>query len=152
MNVVTGVFVDSVLASAKADKEQYLLNNAREIFKTADEEMDWAAFQGKMNTPQMLEFFRGIDVDPSEAQGIFSLIDLNESGSINADEFLNGCVKLQGPSKALETAVLLQEPGTGRLYRAPGSLSGVRDGSALSRARTPMPVVLGIVPKRALRA
>jgi len=109
MNVVTGVFVDSVLASAKADKEQFLLNNARELFKTSDEEMDWEAFKGKIDMPQMIEFFRGIDVDPSEAQGIFSLIDLDESGSVNADEFLNGCVRLQGPSKALETAVLLQE-------------------------------------------
>lgn len=32
------------------------------------QEMDWAAFQSKMDTPQMLEFFRGIDVDPSEAK------------------------------------------------------------------------------------
>jgi len=109
MNVVTGVFVDSVLASAKVDKEQFLLNQARGLFSSQDEEMDWAAFQSKMDTPQMLEFFRGIDVDPSEAKGIFSLIDVDESGSINADEFLNSCVRLQGPSKALETAVLMQE-------------------------------------------
>lgn len=109
MNVVTGVFVDSVLASAKADKEQYLLNSARQLFSTAEEEIDWEAFQKKMDNPQMLDFFKGIDVDPSEAKGIFSLIDADESGSINADEFLNGCVRLHGPSKALETAVLLHE-------------------------------------------
>eukprot|EP00428_Durinskia_dybowskii_P003012 CAMPEP_0170300966 /NCGR_PEP_ID=MMETSP0116_2-20130129/50730_1 /TAXON_ID=400756 /ORGANISM="Durinskia baltica, Strain CSIRO CS-38" /LENGTH=418 /DNA_ID=CAMNT_0010552763 /DNA_START=39 /DNA_END=1295 /DNA_ORIENTATION=- len=109
MNVFTGVFVDSVLASAKSDKEQFLLNNARSLFKTNDEEMDWDTFNSKLGNPQMLEFFKGIDVDPSEAKGIFTLIDVDESGSITADEFLNSCVRLQGPSKALETAVLMQE-------------------------------------------
>jgi len=109
LNVVTGVFVDSVLASAKADKEQYLLNSARQLFKTKEEEMDWASFQSKMHSPQMLEFFKGIDVDPSDAKSIFSLIDADESGSISVDEFLNGCVRLHGPSKALETAVLSHE-------------------------------------------
>lgn len=108
MNVVTGVFVDSVLVSAKADKESFLLNNARELFETLDEEMDWEAFEAKIETPQMQEFFKGIDVDPDEAKGIFQLLDLDESGSVNADEFFSGCVRLRGPAKALDSALMLR--------------------------------------------
>jgi len=36
MNVVTGIFVENVLISARADKDHYLVSNARDIFKSLD--------------------------------------------------------------------------------------------------------------------
>mmetsp|Transcript_109245 Transcript_109245/g.315673 ORF Transcript_109245/g.315673 Transcript_109245/m.315673 type:complete len:683 (-) Transcript_109245:464-2512(-) len=112
MNVVTGVFVESVLLSARTDKDYYLVANAREIFKTVDGgvngEMTLDDFMHKVHTPEMREFFKGIDVDPSEAKSLFSLIDLDESGAIDAEEFLRACVRLRGPAMALDAAVLVQ--------------------------------------------
>uniref|UniRef100_A0A7S4QBX5 EF-hand domain-containing protein n=1 Tax=Alexandrium monilatum TaxID=311494 RepID=A0A7S4QBX5_9DINO len=114
MNVVTGVFVESVLLSAKADRDIYLMNSAREIFKSVDGGINsgilsWDDFQEKLATPQMQDFFKHIDVDVSEAKGLFRLLDTDGSGSISADEFLNGCIRLRGPAKALDAAVLIEE-------------------------------------------
>merc|ERR1712232_1400200 len=116
LNVVTGVFVESVLASAKKDKDLFMVNNARELFQTDLEDhtglhsaMTWEVFEGKMDAPQMQEFFKAIDVHPSEAKGLFDLLDLDNSGSISADEFLNGCFRLRGAAKALDLALLIQE-------------------------------------------
>jgi len=113
MNVVTGIFVENVLISARADKDHYLVSNARDIFKTLDGgvngEMTMEDFLDKADTPEMIEFFKGIDVDPSEAASLFSLIDLDGSGSIDAEEFLRACIRLRGPAMALDTAGLVQQ-------------------------------------------
>lgn len=109
MNVVTGIFVDSVLVSAKQDKDQFLLNNAREIFRDADNgNFTEEQFLSMLGNRHMVEFFKGIDVDPSYASTLFKIMDLDESGEINAEEFLSSCIKLRGPAKALDTAVLIR--------------------------------------------
>eukprot|EP00928_Gymnodinium_smaydae_P019055 TRINITY_DN17275_c0_g1_i1.p1 TRINITY_DN17275_c0_g1~~TRINITY_DN17275_c0_g1_i1.p1 ORF type:complete len:849 (-),score=131.50 TRINITY_DN17275_c0_g1_i1:61-2607(-) len=113
LNVVTGVFVESALQSAKNDQDTYMLNHMRKLFKMADKEgkgmITWEAFDGELSNPSMLEFFQSIDVDPSEARGVFHLLDVDESGTIELEEFLNGCLGLHGPAKALDLATLMWE-------------------------------------------
>jgi len=110
LNVVTGVFVESVLLSAKMDKDHMLVSNARELFKAVHgDAMSLEFFESKVDTKEMQEFFRGIDVDPSEARGIFRLLDIDNDGEVDAEEFLSGCIRLRGPAKALETATLIHE-------------------------------------------
>jgi len=107
MNVVTGVFVDSVLVRAKYDREQFLVRNASEILSEGGE-MNLEQFLSKVETPQMQEFFKAIDANASEAARLFSVVDLDQSGLVDAEEFLSGCLKLHGPAKALDTAILVQ--------------------------------------------
>lgn len=114
MNVVTGIFVESVVISAKADKDFMLLNNVREIFNTMEGGLDtgtmsWDDFQGKLDSPQMQQFFKGLDLDPCEARSLFKLLDVDDSGLVDADEFLSGCFRLRGPAKALDMALLYRE-------------------------------------------
>merc|ERR1712151_485740 len=91
-----------------------MINNVRELFMELDggvkgASMDWDCFEKKLDTPQMQEFFKAIDVDQSEAKGLFRLLDLDDSGSVNAEEFLSGCLRLRGPAKALDLALLIRE-------------------------------------------
>mmetsp|Transcript_117842 Transcript_117842/g.334107 ORF Transcript_117842/g.334107 Transcript_117842/m.334107 type:complete len:640 (-) Transcript_117842:58-1977(-) len=112
LNVVTGVFVDNVLVCAKKDQDIFLLNNVRELFQQIGGvtcEMDWRMFENLLHTPQMKEAFKAINVDPSEARGLFKLLDMDNSGVVNAEEFLCGCMKLRGPAKALDLAILNRE-------------------------------------------
>merc|ERR1712032_262363 len=71
--------------------------------------MSWGDFEDQLKCPQMQDYFKAIDVDPCEAKGVFKLLDLDDSGSIDAEEFISGCVRLRGPAKALELAVLQHE-------------------------------------------
>jgi len=117
LNVVTGVFVESVMKSTVKDRNLFMISNARELFASIERDdnsdgpvaMTWGVFQSKMHSPQMQEFFKAIDVDPCEAKGLFHLLDLDGSGSLSADEFLNGCLRLRGEAKSLDVALLIQE-------------------------------------------
>jgi len=57
----------------------------------------------------MREYFKAIDVDPSEAKGLFRLLDIDSSDALDAEEFLGGCLRLRGPAKALDVALLMHE-------------------------------------------
>merc|ERR1719498_1208064 len=85
----------------------------REVFREANGGisgvMTWKTFESQLDKPNMQAYFRAIDVDPSEAKGLFRLLDLDGSGSIDAEEFLSGCLRLRGPAKALDLAILMHE-------------------------------------------
>eukprot|EP00418_Pyrodinium_bahamense_P017509 CAMPEP_0179126742 /NCGR_PEP_ID=MMETSP0796-20121207/60008_1 /TAXON_ID=73915 /ORGANISM="Pyrodinium bahamense, Strain pbaha01" /LENGTH=97 /DNA_ID=CAMNT_0020825505 /DNA_START=10 /DNA_END=300 /DNA_ORIENTATION=- len=97
MNVVTGLFIESVLRHAKADKDNYLISSVQELFKTVEGGVEgtlsWVDFEEKVQTKQMRAFFREMDIDESEARGLFCIMDLDGSGAISLDEFLSGCLK-----------------------------------------------------------
>jgi voltage-gated sodium channel len=113
MNVVTGVFVDSALKSAKNDRDIYLINTVRTMFRHMGldlvSELTWSQFESALDSREMVEYFKAIDIDISEAEGIFQLLDMNNSGALSAGEFLSGCMRLQGPAKALDLIVLMHE-------------------------------------------
>jgi hypothetical protein len=113
MNVVTGVFVDSALNSAKNDKDIYMVNSVRSMFRRLDidltGELTFEQFRASLGTTEMLEYFRQINVDIMEAQGIFELLDIDNSGHLSAEEFISGCMRICGPAKALDMIVLIRE-------------------------------------------
>lgn len=113
MNVATGVFIESVVETNKKEKDIFLINNVREMFQGLKDgirsTLDWEMFQDLLPMPQMQEAFKAINVDPSEADGLFSLFDLDNSGEVNAEEFLSGCLRLRGPAKALDLALLIKQ-------------------------------------------
>merc|ERR1712129_247437 len=59
--------------------------------------------------PAMHLYFETIDLDLREAEDLFHLIDIDNSGSIDPEEFVNGCIRLQGPAKAIDLATLMSE-------------------------------------------
>jgi hypothetical protein len=71
--------------------------------------MTWDDFNSKLSRPEMKTYFKAIDLDPSEARGLFRLLDLDGSGTVNAEEFLNGCLRLRGPAKALDLSLIMLE-------------------------------------------
>jgi voltage-gated sodium channel len=110
MNVITGVFVESALASAKEDQDVFMVNNVRDMLKQdGDQPMTWQMFSNFLDKPAMLEYFKNIDVDVSEARGLFMLLDMNDSGTLDTEEFLNGCIRLRGIAKSLDLALLTRQ-------------------------------------------
>ena len=60
-------------------------------------------------SPEMRHFFNSINVDASEARRIFLLLDYDNDGQIDYDEFVHGALRLRGNSKALDLALLAKE-------------------------------------------
>jgi hypothetical protein len=125
LNVITGFFVQSSLDNAKKDNDTFMIGNVREAFKKAvandnpnnqrqreinsSASMTWEDFEAQLRQPNMQAYFKAIDVDPSEARGLFRLIDLDNSGAVDFEEFLSGCLRLRGPAKALDLHLLMHE-------------------------------------------
>merc|ERR1712032_324624 len=102
------------LRNAKEEEDFSMVNNVREMFMhtrngAVTRSMTWGDFEVQIKCPQMQNYFKAIDVDPSEAKGVFELLDIDDSGTIDVQEFISGCVRLRGPAKALELAVLQHE-------------------------------------------
>merc|ERR1712176_1300937 len=86
-------------------------NQMRILFLRTDADhsgmVSWDEFWNKLRDPDMLRCFKLLDIDPSEAGGLFTLLDTDCSGEIDAEEFVMGCLRLQGTAKAIDLATLM---------------------------------------------
>merc|ERR1719499_3087492 len=57
----------------------------------------------------MVAYLSAIGIDPSEAQGLFKLLDDDGSGSVSIEEFITGFLRLKGGAKAVDMVMLLYE-------------------------------------------
>jgi hypothetical protein len=113
MNLVTGIFVDSAAANIREDKDLRLVNQIRELFIVGDADktgnISWLEFVDQLNNPLMEEYFKVIDLDMSEARGFFDLLDLEGTGRISSEDFVMGCLRLRGPARAIDLAILMDQ-------------------------------------------
>merc|ERR1712129_6783 len=94
------------------EREFYVVRSVRELFRihgNVSGEITWEDFEGLLGEQQMQDYFKAIDVDLSEAKSVFDLLDLDHSGSLDAYEFLDGCLRLRGKAKALDSALIMHE-------------------------------------------
>jgi len=120
-NVVTGVFVDSAVCVRTGDEvvQGYLddLRNTTEeikgFFKEADMDgsgtLNWDEFQHHMQNPAVKAYFSGLDIDPEEAEIIFTILDGSKSQEIKIDDFVNGTMKLKGSASKLDLMALMYD-------------------------------------------
>lgn len=113
MNVVTGVFVQTALQSAKDEEDAFLVDQVLKLFdKTADKDADTITLdqiEEKFSNPAVAREWKSINVQPAEAKYLFSLLDIEETGEISFQEFLSGCLRLHGHSKSMDLLTVMQE-------------------------------------------
>jgi len=113
MNIVTGVFVETALQRGREDKDVYMINHLKEVFGLLDINrvgtISWSELEAHLDDAKLRAFFKDIDIDISEARGLFHLLDRDRSGTIDADEFLGGCLRLRGPAKSLDMQLVIRE-------------------------------------------
>ncbi|CAJ1424955.1 unnamed protein product [Effrenium voratum] len=120
-NVVTGVFVDSAVCVRTGDEVvQGYLDDLRQtteeikgFFKDADSDgsgtLNWEEFQSHMKNPAVKAYFSGLDIDPEEAEIIFTILDGDKSKEIKIDEFVHGTMKLKGSATKLDLMALMYD-------------------------------------------
>lgn len=113
LNVVTGLFVEAAINATEEDKKQALATWMCQLFLNFETNeprgVTWDEFCGHLNTPQMKEYLKVIDLDPEDATQLFLLLDEEGSGVIDAEVLVSACLRLHGNAKALELAAMMQE-------------------------------------------
>jgi len=112
-NVVTGVFVEGALKSAKQEEERNMYETLQQMFLFADDGGDGSLsteeFKSRLMTSDMSKYLESIDINPSEAHLLFELIDSDGSGEVDYAEFVGGCMRIRGAAKAIDVILLLHE-------------------------------------------
>ncbi|CAJ1406578.1 unnamed protein product, partial [Effrenium voratum] len=110
LNILTGIFVDSALQNGQDEKRRFLLREVGLLFReTHKDQISWPDFQAQLENPHMQQLFAALDVDEVDAHELFHMLDSSHEGKIQADEFLNGCLRLDGPAKAIDLAAFMEE-------------------------------------------
>lgn len=111
LNVITGVFVESAMASAREENTVTVVSRMREIvhqMKIGDSgQMTWEQFEGQLDNPVMEAYFKSIDLSVTEARSLFLLLDIDDQGYIDVEEFIAGCCRIHGPAKAIDLTTLM---------------------------------------------
>jgi len=119
LNVVTGIFVDSAVCTRTEDEvvecftedQRRISEEVKRIFKEADKDrsntLSFAEFTKHLENAWVRAYFSGLDMDPSEAEIIFTLIDIDNSGEVDIDEFVEGTMKLKGSAKSIDVLSMM---------------------------------------------
>merc|ERR1711953_994649 len=54
-------------------------------------------------------YLSSLELDASQARALFVLLDVDESGEVCVDEFVKGCMRLQGSARSMDVNMLLYE-------------------------------------------
>lgn len=124
LNVVTGVFVQSAIENAQHNREwliQQLMSNKqmyvdtiqdqfRSMFDLFDADRSGTVtvdeFAEHLKDPQVQAYFALLELDTSDAFTLFKLLDEDGSCAVDAEEFVEGCVRLKGGARAIDLAKL----------------------------------------------
>lgn len=110
LNLVTGTFVQSAQENMREIQDMDLVDRVKEICMSTDHNQSgtitWKEFERQLRTPQMAQYLKAIDLHHSEARLLYSLLDVQNEDAVSADDFVNGCLRLQGPAKAIDHAIM----------------------------------------------
>ncbi|OLQ11118.1 Kinase D-interacting substrate of 220 kDa [Symbiodinium microadriaticum] len=123
LNVVTGVFCQSAIESAQTDHAlavQSILAN-KEAERMLDPWLLWEKCGGLMvdpwvhratgevHSPEVREYFETLGLDVWDAWSFFKMLDLDEGGCVEIDEFFMGCLRLRGAARAMDVCKIIHD-------------------------------------------
>jgi len=123
MNILTGIFVESTMDSARNDREQAMqdqmslrgteVKQLEALFRETDQDgsgqITLQVFEEQLKGPRISALFRAVGIEVDEARGFFHLLDTSASQSVDIQELTAGCLRLKGTAKAIDLATLLYE-------------------------------------------
>eukprot|EP00929_Paragymnodinium_shiwhaense_P034651 TRINITY_DN1881_c0_g3_i1.p1 TRINITY_DN1881_c0_g3~~TRINITY_DN1881_c0_g3_i1.p1 ORF type:complete len:651 (+),score=91.11 TRINITY_DN1881_c0_g3_i1:48-2000(+) len=124
LNVVTGVFCQAAVEGAQRDRElmvQSMLNDKQQFMDAISEqftsmfmqfgaaELTAESFEEHVNSKAVHEYFAMLELDTSDAWMLFQLLDDDGSGTIDVEEFVDGCLRLKGAARSIDLAKLNKE-------------------------------------------
>jgi hypothetical protein len=112
LNVVTGVFVQTALQSARLEEDSFISEQIVTLFNNAglneDSAISLTEVLQAFEDPEAASELRAIGVGEKDANFLFHLLLSEDQLKISFDEFLAGCLRLHGGSKSIDMLALLQ--------------------------------------------
>jgi Ca2+-binding EF-hand superfamily protein len=113
MNLVTGVFVEGAARLTKEDRDKELSRLAHKVFRLVDadgnEEISKEEFDNNLALGNMDTYLHAVELARSDAASLFDILDMDRSGAISVNEFVDGCLRLRGLPRAADLSQVLME-------------------------------------------
>jgi len=111
LNVITGVFVESAITMDSAEKDTAMVARLYEFLSKShvDGILTWDDFKSSLEDPAIQLYFKTVDLDIGEAHNLFLLLDADQNGCVQTEEFVTGCLRLKGDAKAIDLATLMYD-------------------------------------------
>lgn len=110
LNLVTGVFVQGAQRIVKQEEDAELNRIVCKAFGSVDDDnsmnVSFQEFMSHLNDGFLDQYFSALDLSKSQAATLFMLLDVDNSGTLNVDEFVRGCMRLRGPARSIDLAAL----------------------------------------------
>jgi len=118
LNVVTGVFVNTAIEGAAADKDMATLKQAqhrtaqiaalRDVFQEVSKEqrdtLRLEDLEDALHEDKLGAFMQSLGISTDDIWTLFLLIDVDANGTVDIEEFVSGCMQLRGPAQSLQVA------------------------------------------------
>jgi len=122
-NIITGIFVDVAIQGALNDREEAISEELhskkntcwrlKAIFEEADTDGSGAItfdeFERHLSDRRVRAHLASLGIEVDKAEGLFRLLDMDDSNSIGLQEFVIGCLRLKGGAKAIDLVTLMYE-------------------------------------------
>lgn len=122
LNVLTAIFVDAAGRISEIDRDLVISNELshvetsskalRKVFTDAADHkltITYAELERHLKSPDVEAYLRYLGMDVYDARILFQLLDLQEKGIVNIDEFVSGVMRLKGTAKGVDVASLMHE-------------------------------------------
>lgn len=120
LNVVVAVIVENTLDQAGEAREKFNAKHQQsqkvacakmyQIYQSLDSDGDGtlekAEYMQALENEQITTYLHQLGIDMRQAEELFSILDFDESGSLDAQEFVGGVIKAAGPGKARDVLAL----------------------------------------------
>merc|ERR1712173_488569 len=63
-------------------------------------------FEKQMEDENVLTFLSTLELDIDQVKTLLCLLDRDQNGEVDVDEFITGCIRLKGGAKSLDMAIL----------------------------------------------
>uniref|UniRef100_A0A7S1F4Z2 EF-hand domain-containing protein n=1 Tax=Noctiluca scintillans TaxID=2966 RepID=A0A7S1F4Z2_NOCSC len=123
MNVVNGIFISEAMELASQDREirqrGELIRSRKnlQMLSTIFREMDpddtgfigKVDFEEQLQRPVVQSLLSFFNFDVTDATAFFKLLDVDENGCVDIEEFTVGCLRMHGKSNAIDMEISIQE-------------------------------------------
>lgn len=120
LNVVTAVFVDNAMQRSQNDRELLVqqemeqkmsyVTTLQRVFEELDSNgsgtLTLNEFEKQIQDENILTYLSVLELDIDQVRILLPLLDLDQNGEVDIEEFITGCLRLKGGAKSLDMAIL----------------------------------------------